>query len=117
MSSIVDVANEIKGSRDLVHKRCRAGGKADASQLQAKLATQLANKISSIVVLDSVGAGDLYDAIEESGLAQGNAQMLVAAVDARVLVTTEAAQSTPANNTQLLVNPEAWMTPSLASGL
>ena len=100
-----------------MQKRCRAGGKADASKLQAKLATQLANKISSIAVLDSVGAGALYDAIEESGLAQGNAQMLVAAVDAKVLVTTEVAQSTPANNTQLLVNPEAWMPPNLAQGL
>ena len=117
MSSFVDVANEIKSAGVLVHKRCRAGGKADASQLQAKLATQLANKISTIHVLDSAGAGTLYDAVQESGLEEKNAQLLVTAVDEKMLATSEAVQDTAGSSTQVLINPEKWMTPSLVEGL
>ena len=117
MSSFVDVANEINSSGALVKKRCIAGGKAEAGILQAKFATRLATNISSIIVLDTVGAGTLYDAIKESGLNEGNAQMLVAAADEQVLARSGVAKGTPANNTQVLVNPETWMPSSLASGL
>ena len=116
MSFFVDVPNEMKSLGALVKKLCGAG-QADASQFQAKLAAQLAAKIFSINVTDSVDAWALYDTITESGLDEANTQSLVAAVDAKVLSTSEAARGTAANNTQLLLNSQSWMTLSLVSSL
>ena len=86
--------NEIKSSGAVVKKRCGAGGQADASQFQANLAAQLATEIYSINVIDSVGAGALYDAITVSGLDEANTQSLVAVVDAKVQATSKSARGT-----------------------
>ena len=114
MSVVTDLVVELGGVATMIAKRIRASAaQSDAGALELKVATQLKNKISYLTVLDTNGSALLFEAIANSGLTGKYKEMLVTAVDDKLLSVPDVSSATPGNITQKLLNPEAWMTESL----
>ena len=114
MSVVTDLVVELGGVATMVATRIRASAaQSDAGALELKVATQLKNKISYLTVLDTNGSALLFEAIANSGLTGKYKEMLVTAVDDKLLSVPDVSSATPGNITQKLLNPEAWMTESL----
>ena len=117
MATVSDIVTEINHVQALIANRSKAIASAstDMSTIEMKFVTQVANKIGNLAALDTIGSNALFQAVNDASLADDSRNMLVDAIDNKLL--NGEVDDASGNATQKCVHPTLWMKADFLEGI